>query len=80
VSPTTDRIRSSSLLRVLLGAVAGVLIAVLVGLAAVAMAPDNGFGDLAAAAVTLVFGIPAGAILGGVAGFLIGRRKADPGV
>jgi hypothetical protein len=80
VSPTTDRIRSSSLLRVLLGAVAGVLIAVLVGLAAVAMAPDNGFGDLAAAAVTLVFGIPAGAILGGVAGFLIVRRKADPGV
>ena len=80
MSPTTDRIRSSSLLRVLLGAVAGVLIAVLVGLAAVAMAPDNGFGDLAAAAVTLVFGIPAGAILGGVAGFLIGRRKADPGV
>jgi hypothetical protein len=80
VSPTTDRIRSSSLLRVLLGAVAGVLIAVLVGLAAVAMAPDNGFGDLAAAAVTLVFGIPAGAILGGVAGFLIGRRKADSGV
>jgi hypothetical protein len=80
VSPTTDRIRSSSLLRVLLGAVAGVLIAVLVGLAAVAMAPDNGFGDLAAAAVTLVFGIPAGAILGSVAGFLIGRRKADSGV
>ena len=80
MSPTADRVRSSVLLRVLLGAVAGVLIAVLVGLAAVAMAPDNGFGDLAAAAVTLVFGIPAGAILGGVAGFLIGRRKADPGV
>ena len=80
MSPTADRIRSSVLLRVLLGAVAGVLIAVLVGLAAVAMAPANGFGDLAAAAVTLVFGIPAGAILGAVAGFLIGRRKADPGV
>lgn len=80
MSPTADRIRSSVLLRVLLGAVAGVLIAVLVGLAAVTMAPDDGFGDLAAAAVTLVFGIPAGAILGGVAGFLIGRRKTDPGV
>lgn len=80
MSPTTDRIKSSALLRVLLGAVAGVLVAVVVGLAAVAMAPENGFGDLAAAAVTLVFGIPAGAILGGVAGFLIGRRKADPGV
>lgn len=80
MSSPANGIRSSALLRVLLGAVAGVLIAVLVGLAAVAMAPDNGFGDLAAAAVTLVFGIPAGAILGGVAGFLIGRRKADPGV
>jgi hypothetical protein len=80
VSATTDRIRSSALLRVLLGAVAGVLIAVLLGLAAVAMAPDNGFGDLAAAAVTLVFGIPAGAILGGVVGFLVGRQKAGRGV
>ncbi len=78
MNATADRIRSSALLQVLLGAVAGALVAVLVGLAVVAMAPDNGFGALAAATVTLLFGIPAGAILGGAAGYWMGRRGAGP--
>ena len=66
--------RSAMVIRVLVGAVSGAVLAVLIGLIAVALAPDDGFGDLAAATVTLVFGVPAGAILGGVVGFLVGRR------
>ncbi len=75
MSDARDRIRRSALLRILLGAVAGVVLAVVIGLIAVARAPDDGFGDLAAATVTLVFGIPAGAILGGAAGYWVGRRE-----
>lgn len=77
MSESRDRIRRSALLRILLGAVAGVILAVVIGLIAVAMAPDDGFGDLAAATVTLVFGIPTGAILGGAAGYWVGRRGAS---
>lgn len=67
--------RWGMVIRVLIGAVAGAVLALVMGLIAVALAPDDGFGDLAAAAVTLVFGVPVGAILGGVAGYLVGRRK-----
>ena len=59
--------------RVGLGALIGVLVAVGIGLIAVALAPDDGFGDLAAAAVTTVFGLPLGAIAGGVLGYWLGR-------
>lgn len=68
------RFRSGMVIRVLVGAVAGAGLAVLIGLIAVALAPEDGFGDLAAATVTLVFGVPAGVILGGVGGYLVGRR------
>ena len=62
-----------------IGAVIGVLLAVGIGLIAVVLAPTDGFGDLAAAAVTLVFGIPAGAVIGGFLGYWIGRtpRTSD---
>lgn len=74
-APNSGRSRSGMVVRVLIGAVAGAVLAVLIGLVAVALAPDDGFGDLAAATVTLVFGVPAGAILGGVAGYLVSRRR-----
>lgn len=60
--------------RVLAFAVLGGLIALVLGLAAVALAPDNGFADLAAAAVTRVFLVPLGILAGAVAGWLTGRR------
>lgn len=60
--------------RVLAFAVLGGLIALLIGLAAVALAPNNGFADLAAAAVTRVFLVPLGVLGGAVAGWFTGRR------
>lgn len=81
MSSITRRIRASAPLHILVGAVAGVILAVVIGLIAVALAPDDGFGDLAAAAVTLVFGVPAGAIIGGATGYWLGRRRGvDPPV
>jgi hypothetical protein len=55
-------------------ALAGGVVGLLVGLVAIAVSPDNGFGDLAAAAVTTVFLIPLGFIVGGVVGWLLIRR------
>lgn len=61
--------------RVLLGAVIGALVGLGVGLIWMALAPDNGMGDLAAAAVMTVFLIPGGFIIGGGLGFWRSRRR-----
>lgn len=63
-----------ALSRVLAFAVLGGLIALVFGLAAVALAPDNGFADLAAAALTRVFLVPLGILVGALAGWWTGRR------
>jgi hypothetical protein len=55
------------------GAVLGAAAALIVGLIAVSLAPDNGFADLAAAAVTRVVLIPFGAVVGGITGYRSGR-------
>jgi len=67
--------RIHPVVRVSIGAVAGMALAVGIGLIAVAVADSEGFGDLAAAAVTIVFGLPAGAIVGGLLGFWLGRGE-----
>lgn len=58
---------------VVVGAVAGAAVAVALGVLTVELAPENGFADLAAAAVTRVFLVPVGAIGGAVAGYRRGR-------
>lgn len=55
------------------GAVGGAAAALALGLLAVELAPENGFADLAAAAVTRVFLVPLGAAGGAVVGYLRGR-------
>lgn len=59
--------------RMLAFGVVGGLVALGLGLTAVALAPDNGFGDLAAAAVTRVILVPVGILGGAVVGWLTGR-------
>lgn len=59
--------------RILAFAVLGGLVALILGMAAVTFAPNSGFADLAAAAVTRVFLVPTGAVVGGVVGWLTGR-------
>lgn len=66
--PTHRRI-----LGILVGAISGAGFALLVGLLWIALSPDNGFGDLAAAAMTKVVLIPAGALVGGAVGFRFAR-------
>lgn len=51
---------------ILAGAVLGAVAGLALGLTAIALAPDNGFADLAAAAVTRVFIVPFGAVVGGL--------------
>lgn len=58
---------------VVAGAVAGAVATFALGLLAVELAPENGFADLAAAAVTRVFLVPLGAVGGAVVGYLRGR-------
>lgn len=58
-SPFLSRVRWG-----LVGAIAGVVIALLIGLGAVGLAPDNGVADLAAAAVTKLMLVPLGAVFG----------------
>ncbi len=64
-----------TVVRVLLGAVTGALVGLAVGFTWMALAPDNGMGDLAAAAVMTVFLIPGGFIIGGGLGFWRSRRQ-----
>ncbi len=63
-----------TVVRVLLGAAAGAIVGLVIGFIWMALAPDNGFGDLAAAAVMTVFLIPGGFIIGGGLGFWRSRR------
>ncbi len=57
------------LMRVILFGLAGGAIALLIGLAAVALAPDNGFADLAFASLTKIFFIPLGIVIGATIGW-----------
>jgi hypothetical protein len=54
------------------------VVAMGIGLIAIALVSDEGFGDLAAAAVTIVFGLPAGAVIGGVVLYWVGREGPSP--
>ena len=58
------------------GAVGGGAVALIVGAVWVVLAPDDGFADLAAAAVTAVVLIPVGTILGVVFAGMSRRRLA----
>lgn len=73
MSRATPRIRVP-LARVLAFAVLGGLVALVLGMAAIALAPNNGFADLAAAAVTRVILVPIGILSGAAAGWLTGRE------
>lgn len=64
-----------SLWRMLGFAGIGGVLGLAVGLVAIAVAPENGFGDLAAAAVTTVFLVPLGLVGGAFVGWLTGRRQ-----
>ena len=59
--------------RLLASAALGGLLALALGMAAVILAPENGFADLAAAAVTRVFLVPLGIIIGAFTGWWTGR-------
>lgn len=61
--------------RILLFAIIGGLIALALGLAAVALAPDDGFADLAAASLTKIFLVPTGIVAGAVVGWRTGSRR-----
>jgi uncharacterized membrane-anchored protein len=65
-------IQSRNLARVVIAALIGGLLALAIGLLAVQLAPENGFADLAAAALTRVFLVPLGIVAGGVIGY---RRR-----
>ena len=69
-----DRLRTiHPFARIVMGALAGMALAAGIGVIAVSLASSDGFGDLAAAAVTIVFGLPAGAVIGGLALYWLGR-------
>jgi hypothetical protein len=62
-------------LRVGAGALAGAALGLVVGLVAVALAPENGFADLAAGALTTVVIVPGGALAGAITAWWTGRRQ-----
>ncbi|MGD2060068.1 MAG: hypothetical protein PVF87_04320 [Acidimicrobiia bacterium] len=62
-------------LRVVLSAFAGGAVALLIGLIGVALAPDNGFADLAFASMTKIFFVPLGLVVGAVIGWRTGTRR-----
>lgn len=55
--------------RAILFALAGGGVALLLGLLAVALAPDDGFLDLAFASMTKIFFVPLGLVIGAVVGW-----------
>ena len=59
----------------IIGGLSGGVLGLLIGAIWMAAAPDNGFGDLAAAAVTAVFLVPLGILVGVVATILRDRRR-----
>ena len=61
--------------RVILFALLGGLVALLLGLAAVALAPDDGFVDLAFASLTKIFFVPLGLVVGAAIGWRTGTRR-----
>ncbi|MGD2042249.1 MAG: hypothetical protein PVJ28_01255 [Acidimicrobiia bacterium] len=61
--------------RVVLFAVLGGLTALLLGLAGVALAPDDGFVDLAFASLTKIFFVPLGVVIGAAVGWRTGTRR-----
>ena len=65
-------------LRLAAGGMGGGVVALVVGAMWIALAPDDGFADLAAASVTVVVLVPLGVVLGvAAAGGLARRRAAD---
>jgi hypothetical protein len=61
--------------RVILWAILGGLVALLLGLAGVALAPDEGFADLALASMTRIFFVPLGVVIGGVIGWRTAKAR-----
>lgn len=70
--------RAALISRIVVSSLAGALLGLLVGLIAMALAPDDGLGDLAAATVTKVLLVPAGLMVGAASGWW-SRRKAGEG-
>lgn len=65
----------SKWIRPIIGGFSGGVVGLLIGAIWIALAPDNGFGDLAAAAVTAVFLVPLGILVGVVGTILRDRRR-----
>lgn len=62
------------IVRTVFFAILGGLAALLVGLAAVALAPDEGMVDLAFASLTKIFFVPLGIVVGATIGWRTARR------
>ncbi|NND02064.1 MAG: hypothetical protein HKN91_04695 [Acidimicrobiia bacterium] len=75
------RTTTSMPVSIAVGAVTGAVLALGLGLLAVAIVPDDGFADLGVAAFTTVIGVPAGAVIGAAVGWWVNhhhRRGDDP--